>query len=877
MLFQEGEPRMAGIVGVSGCGGIGKSALACYFAETYRDHFPDGVIGLRMNDKDIHSIAREFARLDGELLEEDDERSTSTLMQDLFAQKRVLLILDNAEEGNIRQLHPGGSCAVIVTTRDRALPIQIDIPQSRVIDLQVLARDDAWDLLAKMVGKEPLEAARSRVDAILELVGYLPLAVEIVGKTLANRLRRPGFTIEAYAKDLGLDRLKIKKDEHLNVRLCFHRSIVYLEEDREGQALVQAFAMLSVCAETGFSLDTALGVLDMEDEPIKGDTLNSLVDMSLLNDGDHERYIFHPLLQEFARELAVEKEWMETARARHANYFIHKATHGAVDGLTADLDDIVKVTNWMADTGYEEYSRFWLLLKSLFNRLGYWKRAGLIINRFKRMARDEENWQVLAQFQIQDAKYLLRRGQAREAEDILIQLEETVSRIEPEMVRQQLEAKRLTSLGGVYQRQSNFEQAVHVLEKSSRIEKAASNHPGLAKVLNSLGSVYQRLGVFNDAAGAFKESLVLEKALGNQRGEAMVLNSLGGVYQRIGNFKEAAEAFKESLLLSIEISDTRGQAMILNSLGGVYQRMGRFDDAVHAFQQSGEIEAELQNKRGLAMVLNSLGGVYQRMGRFDDAVHAFQQSHAISMELDDKRGLAMVLNSLGGVYQRMGRFDDAVHAFKESYPLLVEADDKRGQAMVLNSLGSVYQRMDNYQKAYPAFAESYQLGKSMNDRRHVAMVCTSWGRAFLTEHRLDQAITRLQEAFHLEEAMTNKRGLAMVTPLLLRALRESGQHNQAQEYLTRALAVAPRNDDLLKLKKGPVLEGVVKRIIPKGQDYYFGFIVLETQADDLYFGKFQVDRALQETLQEGMAVQVELETNKGKKRARRVWLNQSTS
>ena len=48
LLFQEGE-KVCSIVGLTGGGGVGKSALAYHFATVHRYEFPDGVIGLRVD------------------------------------------------------------------------------------------------------------------------------------------------------------------------------------------------------------------------------------------------------------------------------------------------------------------------------------------------------------------------------------------------------------------------------------------------------------------------------------------------------------------------------------------------------------------------------------------------------------------------------------------------------------------------------------------------------------------------------------------------------------------------------------------------------------------------------------------------------------
>ena len=63
LLSQQGE-KVCSIVGLTGGGGIGKSALAYHFATIHRDKFPNGVVGLRVDKKDVNTIARELAAED---------------------------------------------------------------------------------------------------------------------------------------------------------------------------------------------------------------------------------------------------------------------------------------------------------------------------------------------------------------------------------------------------------------------------------------------------------------------------------------------------------------------------------------------------------------------------------------------------------------------------------------------------------------------------------------------------------------------------------------------------------------------------------------------------------------------------------------------
>ena len=72
LLFQEGE-KVCSIVGLTGGGGVGKSALAYHFATVHQDKFPDGVIGLRVDKKDVNTIARRLAIMIGHPIHEDDD------------------------------------------------------------------------------------------------------------------------------------------------------------------------------------------------------------------------------------------------------------------------------------------------------------------------------------------------------------------------------------------------------------------------------------------------------------------------------------------------------------------------------------------------------------------------------------------------------------------------------------------------------------------------------------------------------------------------------------------------------------------------------------------------------------------------------------
>ena len=500
LLAPDGK-KLAGIVGLAGIGGIGKSALASYFAEQHKADFPDGVIGLPVNKKEPAAIVREFARTADVKIAEDDTREPAVLMQEIFAWQRMLLIFDNAETDDICELHPGGQCAVIVTTRDRSLPVRID---ADLVEVPPLPESDARVLLAHFVGQARLDAEPEAAARILAVTGNLPLAVEIAGKMLKQRHR---LRLKDYADSLKLDSLKLPRSNDFSVRACFMQSIRLLEAEGRDDLIV-CFARLAACAQSGFALATAMAAAGEADEQAALEKLEELTFLSLLNyvEESAERFFFHPLLHEFAEELAKERNMLYLSRRQHANYLIGRLRSQEPDELAADLEDFVQVAEWFTESEDAGYVDFYLKLKQLFDRLGYWEEAERIASIFLRRAEQEQDIPQVVQFYVQRAKFRLLKGDFTQAEAFLRAADAQIQTVEPEEERKHLQAMQLNSLGGVYQRLGLFDKAVEAFKKSAEIGEELKDQRHLAMVLNSLGGVYQRLGLFDKAIEAFKKS-----------------------------------------------------------------------------------------------------------------------------------------------------------------------------------------------------------------------------------------------------------------------------------------------------------------------------------------------------------------------------------
>ncbi|MDF5723991.1 MAG: tetratricopeptide repeat protein [Rhizonema sp. PD37] len=852
LLYNQGT-KLCSIAGLTGVGGVGKSALACHFATLHKADFPDGVIGLRVDGKDVDTIARKFANLCGAEIQPDTDEEealdAATIMQQVFAHRRMLLIFDNADDDSIRQLFPGGNrCTVIVTTRDRSVAISLGIPTNGRINLSPLSKADALLLLEKLIGKERVAAEPEATRELIELVGYLSIAIKIIGSQLSLRDK---LSLARHAKRLTeerkLARIKFGKSEHLDLFACFSLSLKYLQPDE-----INFFACLSVCAKNGFSLQTAM-VTTACDEYATEDHLTKLYELSLINYSKvgEDRFVFHPLIYEFAVEKAIELGLQEETMGRHAEYFIklvkREINPVVAKEISAEFDEIILAAQWLqkqTTVKYQEQDKyeFAVCLQPFFEDYGYWEQAVNFMLRFEKLAQSNKNWEKVVKFRLQQAKYLSLQGKWTSAEELLIPelITEILDKIEDESTRQHSEAKWLNTLGSILLRQGKFDDAVGVFKRAVAIEKQLNNPEGLAMVLNSLGGLLRRQGNLNEAeeilnssyaiseplkdkrhtamvlhnlgtvfleqnclAKAFhsiQRSYVIFKELGHQRGLLMTLNSLGGVLRKKGKLDEAIKAIQESAAIEETLDDKRNLIIKLNLLGSLFQEQKRFNEAIQTYERAITIAQEIDNKQQLAITLNQLGGLYQQQGQFDKAIQTYERAITITQETDNKPQLSITLTQLGGLYQQQGRIEEAIQSFKDAIIIVQETDNKQSLAITLHQLGGLYQKQRRIEEAIQSFEGVIAITEETDNKQQLATTLTQLGGLYQQQERIDEAIQSFERAITIAQEANNKQQLAITLNQLGGLYHKQRRFDKAIESLESIVAIAEGINNKQQLK-----------------------------------------------------------------------------
>jgi hypothetical protein len=189
------------ISAIAGTAGVGKTALAVHWAHRVRNRFPDGQLHVNLRGyaptepmRPLDALAQ-FLRALGVPAEAipTDVDQAAAMYRSALAGKRALVLLDNAASADqVRPLLPGDDASlVVVTSRD-----QLDQLGAGRLTLDVLAPDEARDLLVRVLGERRVRAEPEAADELAKLCGYLPLALRIASANLADggghrRLRGP--------------------------------------------------------------------------------------------------------------------------------------------------------------------------------------------------------------------------------------------------------------------------------------------------------------------------------------------------------------------------------------------------------------------------------------------------------------------------------------------------------------------------------------------------------------------------------------------------------------------------------------------------------------------------------------------------------------
>lgn len=302
-----------GAIALQGMGGIGKTTLAIALArmEAVRQLFPDGVLWTSVGPTPVmRNLLEQWGRALGvSLVGERDEAACRDRLRTLLHQRRMLLIVDDLWEAEHAGYFAvaGPQCIALYTTRETPIAHSV-ATRERTVRLDLLSLDASLQLLTRLV-PEAVTADKANAQRLCERLEFLPLALTLAGRLLANEADIPSRMsrlvtelIERRERRLHLFQQEGRLGSVDADPLSLH-AILGLSVERLSATDQQRFAMLAVFGGEPlmWDLDAARFMWDCTLDEAET-TLSMLIQRGLVTHRQ-DVYWMHALLADYAAEM----------------------------------------------------------------------------------------------------------------------------------------------------------------------------------------------------------------------------------------------------------------------------------------------------------------------------------------------------------------------------------------------------------------------------------------------------------------------------------------------------------------------------------------------------------------------------------------------
>ncbi|MFS8101557.1 winged helix-turn-helix domain-containing protein [Lentzea alba] len=601
------------IAGITGTAGVGKTTLAVHWARGVADRFPGGQLYVNLRGFDRHREPMSPGDALGRFLEAlgiapdrvpVDLEAASALYRSLVADRRMLVLLDNARDPeHVRPLLPGPSPGlVLITSRDRLTGLTVN-EGMQPLALDVLSHAEAHTLLISRLGAQRVDAA----DELIRWCGGLPLALAIVAARAAQSPKRP---LSALVAELADERTRLDTldtgDVATSVRAVFQWSYQQL-----GPAAARMFRLIGVHPGPDITVAAAVSLAALSVDEAQ-ECVRELVEANLLSEHVPGRFTCHDLLRVYAADRAAAEESPEArdgALERTFDHYIH--TLIAVDETHhARHRQFSKKPPSAPGTVPEEFAEL-AAVHDWFRAEAGVLRA--VIAQSEAQGFDRHTWQLVwIAFDLID-----RIGPWRDWAWALGSAERAATRVgEHERAAKMmfLEAVAITRLGRYEEAGSRFDASSRTYAELGDVHGQVRGQSGLAWTLVVLDRAHESLQVAQAA-------LDLQRTDPGATAEqiALAIQPVVEALLTIGDYQQALELCTEMLALRKDLESPYDLASCSLTRGTIHLRLGEFEQSIEVLGRSLAGYEQLGSWFDIAIVRRMLGEAHQGLSDFEEA------------------------------------------------------------------------------------------------------------------------------------------------------------------------------------------------------------------------------------------------------------------
>ena len=666
------------ISAIAGGAGVGKTAMAVHWAHRVRGRFVDGQLYANLRGyssappvRPIESLAR-FLQALGVPAERvpSDVEDASALYRSLLADKRVLVLLDNASDPDqVRPLLPGGSgCIAVVTSRDELRGL-VARDGAVPLELGALTDDEARELVAQLLGETLVDAEPPAIAELATLCGNLPLALRIAA---ANLIVRPNVGMAEHIRRLRENRLDRLQTQDEGVRAAFDQSYCALPDEAR-----RLFRLLGLIPGMDVTEPVAAALVGA-DPAVVDAWFHRLTAAHLVDEHAPGRYTLHDLLRRYAAERAVVEEPEDAREAAMDRFHTHYMRN--VDAAATSLYPQTMRLPYQnpGPDGFADATAAAAWIDA--------ERANLVAI----IARAAQVGPLRVAWWLADALrgYLFARGSTVEWQTVA---EAGLAAAEADADQAAIAASHL-SIAGMHFMRGHREATLAAYARAEEHARRARWAEGEAAVLGNTGILYQTMGQLTTAVDYLSRSLALSRQVGRPAGESAALDALGNVYECLGRLQLAAEHHAESAAICRRLGATAAAARAENNLGVLYHAMGRFDDALDTLTHALDVLTQVGEDYFLGFTQCSLSEVQRDLGNLAEARALAEAALERARKLAHHGLEAVAYATLAAVDEDGGQQKRAIERYERAVALARTAGEHYQEVDTLIRLSDAHRR-----------------------------------------------------------------------------------------------------------------------------------------------------------------------------------------
>jgi DNA-binding SARP family transcriptional activator/Flp pilus assembly protein TadD len=787
-----GAPSTTAVVitAIAGTAGVGKTSLTLHWAHRVRLRFPDGQLYVNLRGYAAGPALRPIDALAGFLPAlgvpagqvPTDVDQAAALYRSLLANKRLLVVLDNARDvDQVRPLLPGApGCLVLVTSRDR-LGGLVARDGAHRIGLDVLRPEEAHAVLAGILGAARVAAEPDAAAALAAACAYLPLALRIAAADLVNH---PGKRIADLVDELAtgdrLAALHVDGDDQSAVQAAFDLSYASLTADQR-----RLFRLFGLFPGTDLTPATAAALAGTS-APRATRLLDQLAATHLLTEHTPGRYTTHDLLRDYAAERSHHEDPGPDRTAATDRLYHHyvRTAWAAASLVRPDLmrlrahppgpdatipdpptrfDDIDQALAWLD----AERANLVAAVSHAATHGPFPAAAQLAeaLHGYLALRLHMVDWYTVA-----DAGRLA----ARKAGD------------------QSTESAAEFSLGVADTVQDRHDQAIAHGNRALTLARATGWRIGQAAALNQLGTVSWRTGHLATATDQYHDALTIWQHLADTEGQVAATHNLAIVHYDTGDLRRSVELSTKALALRRHIDGSpRVHALIHGVLGHTHHALGRFTEATEHLNRGITLNREVSNRWHEAVHLCWLAEVYRDTGRYDEALHLIHTALDLVADTAPGRRQPEGLNILATIQHRLGNHTIAHTHHHKALHLAQHTQARRPEIEAHLGLATItpHSTPANIQAARTHAHEALTLAREGGYRIPQGHAHTALATLHLATGQPEPAIEHARKALTLHRDTGHRRGVADSHRLLGNAYQHTGDTHGAHEHRHHARAL----------------------------------------------------------------------------------------